>query len=285
MFSSQHRKFKHIYGPVSSWRLGRSLGIDLLSEAKKACTFDCVYCQLGPHEKTTKKRKIYVPTEKILAEIRRLPAGVKIDYITCSGKGEPTLAANLGEVIKGIRRIRKEKIAVITNSSLMNDRSVIKDLLLADTVIAKIDASSHKSFAKINKPAKHLRFETVYNAIKKFRRHYKDSLALQIMFFFANKADYKQIADAAFGIMPDEIEINTPTRRSPAKPLTKDEIHKITAYFRYLGRKTGRKAKVISLYEARRKKTEAIDKEATITRRGTERLISCTKNDCNGPKD
>ncbi len=268
MFSSQPRKFKHIYGPVSSWRLGRSLGIDLLSQAKKTCTFDCVYCQLGPHEKTTKKRKIYVPTEKILAEIKHLPAGVKIDYITCSGKGEPTLAANLGEVIKGIRRIRKEKIAVITNSSLMNDRSVIKDLLPADMVIAKIDASSHKSFAKINKPAKHLRFEAVYDAIKKFRKHYKGSLAVQIMFFSANKADYKEIAEAAFGILPDEIEINTPTRRSPAKPLTKSEILKIAAYFKKLGQETGSKAKIISLYEVKRRTTEAIDKEATIKRRG-----------------
>lgn len=276
MFSSQHRKFKHIYGPVSSWRLGRSLGIDLLSEAKKVCTFDCVYCQLGPCEKTTTKRKIYVPTKNILAEIKRLPPGVKIDYITCSGKGEPTLAANLGEVIKGIRRIRKEKIAVITNSSLMNDRSVVKDLLPADMVIAKIDASSYKSFVKINKPAKHLGFKVVYNAIKKFRKHYKGRLALQIMFFSANKADFKEIAGAAYQIAPDEIEINTPTRRSPAKPLTKNEIDRITAYFRELGRRVASKAKtclaarprVISLYEAKRKTTEVIDREATINRRG-----------------
>lgn len=275
MFSSQPEKFEHIYGPVSSWRLGRSLGIDLLSGAKKACTFDCIYCQLGPRTNMTKKRKIYVSTEKILAEIKRLSAGVKIDYITCSGRGEPTLAANLGEVIRGIRRIRKEKIAVITNSSLMNDRSVINDLLSADMVIAKMDASSSRLFVKVNRPAKHLKFEAVYGAIKKFRKHYKGRLALQIMFFFVNKADYKQIADAAFGIMPDEIEINTPARRPPygkaEEPLAKNEINKITAYFRELGRRAGSKAKIISLYEAKRKTTEAMNEEATIRRRGTAR--------------
>ncbi|MDP3789952.1 MAG: radical SAM protein [Candidatus Omnitrophota bacterium] len=271
MFSLQPRKFKHIYGPVSSWRLGRSLGVDLLSQAKKVCTFDCVYCQLGPNPKTVIKRGIFVPTEKILAEIKRLPDSVKIDHITFSGKGEPTLAANLASVIKGIRRIRKEKIAVITNSSLMNDRSVIRALSLADMVVAKVDASSHRCFAKVNKPVKRLKFEAVYGAIKKFRKHYKGRLAVQIMFFSANKADYREIADAAFGIVPDEIEINTPTRRSPVKPLTRNEVSRITAYFKEAGRKANSKAKVISLYEAKRKKTEAIDKEATIRRRGEKR--------------
>lgn len=268
MSLSRSKKFKYIYGPVASWRLGRSLGIDLLSTSEKACTFDCAYCQLGPGTKTSKRRKIFVPTEKILAEIKDLPAGVEIDYITFSGKGEPTLAANLGAAIKCIRRIRKEKIAVITNSSLMNDRSAVKDLSLADAVIAKIDAFSHRSFIRVNRPGGHLKFEEVYNAVRRFRRHYKGRLAVQIMFFSANKADFKKIAEAAYGISPDEIEINTPLRHSPVKPLSRYEINKITAYFRDLGRKTGSRAKVISLYEAKRKTTEAIDKDATLKRRG-----------------
>lgn len=37
----------YIYGPVSSWRLGKSLGVDVISSDKKICNFDCVYCQLG----------------------------------------------------------------------------------------------------------------------------------------------------------------------------------------------------------------------------------------------
>ncbi len=33
---------KHVYGPVPSRRLGRSLGVDLVPF--KTCTYDCIYC-------------------------------------------------------------------------------------------------------------------------------------------------------------------------------------------------------------------------------------------------
>lgn len=268
MSLSHHRKFKYIYGPVSSWRLGRSLGVDLLAQNKKVCTFNCVYCQIGANPKMTAEIKPYVPAGELLDEIKNLPRSLYIDYITFSGKGEPMLASNLGELIRGVRRIRREKIAVITNSSLMNDSAVRRDLSLADVVVAKIDAFSQKSFEKINKPIAGLKFKEVYNGIKAFRKHYKGKLAIQIMFFDANKDDFKKIAKLAYGIRPDEVEINTPTRHSPIKPLSKSEIAGITEYFRVFGKKIGSKARVISLYESRRKNVTAINKEATIRRRG-----------------
>jgi wyosine [tRNA(Phe)-imidazoG37] synthetase (radical SAM superfamily) len=36
----------YVFGPVYSRRLGRSLGVDLVPF--KTCSYDCVYCQLGP---------------------------------------------------------------------------------------------------------------------------------------------------------------------------------------------------------------------------------------------
>ncbi len=159
MFLSQRKNFKYIYGPVSSWRLGRSLGVDLLSRDKKICALDCIYCQIGPNPGTTSVRKIYTPTKAVLKEIENLPKGVVMDYITFSGKGEPTLAKNLGEVINGVRHIRKEKIAVITDSSLLKNKAVRKDLSFADVVIAKIDASSQKLFEKINRPVAGLKIK------------------------------------------------------------------------------------------------------------------------------
>ena len=36
-----------IFGPVHSRRLGVSLGINLLPEDGKVCTFDCIYCECG----------------------------------------------------------------------------------------------------------------------------------------------------------------------------------------------------------------------------------------------
>ncbi len=88
------KDFKYIYGPISSWRLGRSLGIDPLSQKEKICTFDCIYCQLGRTKKYTKQRKIFSPERKLMKEINSLPE-IDIDYITFPGRGEPTLAKNI----------------------------------------------------------------------------------------------------------------------------------------------------------------------------------------------
>ncbi len=85
-------KYKYIYGPVFSWRLGRSLGIDPISKEKKICTFDCLYCQLGKTDRLTNIRSMFVPTVEIIKEIRKIPP-LKIDYLTFSGRGEPTLAS------------------------------------------------------------------------------------------------------------------------------------------------------------------------------------------------
>lgn len=126
---------------MASWRLGSSLGIDPLSKGEKVCTFDCVYCQIGKTKLLTDKRETFVTVRDIVEELDSLPP-IEIDYITFSGTGEPTLAENLGQMMKAIKKIRNEKIAVLTNSSLMHREDVQKDLFTADLVVAKLDASS-----------------------------------------------------------------------------------------------------------------------------------------------
>jgi len=56
MDSKSTRKIEHIFGPVPSRRLGRSLGIDLIPS--KTCTYDCLYCQVGRTTRKTIERKI-----------------------------------------------------------------------------------------------------------------------------------------------------------------------------------------------------------------------------------
>lgn len=262
------KKFKYLYGPVSSWRLGSSLGVDLISTDKKICSFDCAYCQLGDTLIKTKERKVYIPTEKIIEEIKTLPPGLHIDYITFSGVGEPTLAANLGEAIKEIRAVRKEKIAVITNSSLMWDKSVGEDLALADFVMAKLDAANRESFEKINKPVAGIKFEDAYNGIKTFKKEHNVKLAIQIMFFETNKEESKELARLAFDVNPDEIQVNTPLRPSAVTPLSKKEIAGIRDYFEKFGKKINSKSKIISVYDAEHKKVESLSPEDTLKRRG-----------------
>lgn len=252
------KKFKYIYGPVASWRLGRSLGVDPISGGIRVCTFNCIYCQLGKKGIYSTKRKVFVPTEKIISEIKKLPK-VDIDYITFSGLGEPTLAKNLGEIIREIRKIRKEKIAVLTNSSLLNRKDVQRDLSMADFVLAKIDAGSGNLFNRINRPAKGIGFSKILHGIKQFRKNFKGKFALQIMFIRDNKQYAKQIAKLAKEINPDQIQICTPIRHSAEKPLNEPELLAITKYFKGLN--------YISACETEIKKTKPIDKEATAQRR------------------
>jgi len=253
------RDLKYIYGPVPSWRLGSSLGIDPISSEDKICSFDCIYCQLGKTSKFTKERRFYVQVDDIIEEINSLPQ-VKIDYITFSGRGEPTLAKNLGDMIKAIKTLRNEKIAVITNSSLIYEEEVRKDLSLADFVIAKLEAYSQESLQTINRPIDNITFQRILDGIKQFKSEYKGKLALQIMFIGENKNDAKELAQLAREIKPDEVQINTPLRPCGVNPLSKEEIDTIKGYFQDMN--------YISVYESRKKEVEPISEEETLRRRG-----------------
>lgn len=263
------KKYKYVYGPVSSWRLGRSLGIDLVYTGRgKVCSFDCVYCQAGKTRILTDRRNVFIPTDKVTEEINSLPR-LKIDCITFSGAGEPTLAKNLGDTIKKIRKTRKTaktKIAVLTNASLIYKKDVQNDLSLADFVIVKLDAHREELFSKIDRPIKKIKFERIIKGLKVFRARYKGKLALQIMFTGENKNFAKHIARLARKFKPDEIQINTPlrpcsVRHSPrttpvsngacgVRPLSKRELGKIEKIFSA----TGKCPHIVNVYKAVRKK-------------------------------
>ena len=87
--------WQHLYGPVPSRRLGRSLGVDLVPY--KTCSFDCIYCQLGRTTNKTVERQPYVDPAAILDELGQwLEQDGQADYITFSGLGEPTLNSVAG---------------------------------------------------------------------------------------------------------------------------------------------------------------------------------------------
>jgi len=252
--------FKYIYGPVPSWRLGSSLGVDLLSQEGKICSFDCIYCQLGKTHIYSRERKIYIPEDLIKKEIDLLPEDMDIDYITFSGRGEPTLALNLGKTIKIVKNTRKEKIAVITNSTLLHNKDVQEELFDADFVIAKLDADSEDIFLKINKPVRGITLDSVILGLKDFKKRFKGKLAIQIMFIRENTDYAQRIAKLAREINPDEVQINTPTRPCGAEALNIDSLLKIKEYFSGLN--------TISVYETRKKDVKPISHENTIKRRG-----------------
>jgi len=256
--------YRYIYGPVSSWRLGRSLGVDPISAKEKICTFDCVYCQLGRTKMFSSERREFVRIKDVIHEIQTLPLP-SIDYITFSGAGEPTLAKNLGSMIKAVKKIKKEKVAVITNASLMDRRDVQQDLSLADFVLAKLDADSEESFQTINRPMPGMSFRTVVAAVKGFRSFYKGRLALQIMFTSLNEKCAKQIALLARDIHPDEIEINTPLRPCGAESLSETILNGIEHEFRDI---CGGNISIVNVYSTEKKKVVPISGPDTLRRRG-----------------
>ncbi len=255
-----HQKtFQYIYGPVYSWRLGMSLGVDPISCPQKICNFNCLYCQLGETCLFQSERKSFISAQAIVDEIKTISL-TDIDYITFSGCGEPTLAKNLGTLIRAIKRVRPEKIAVITNSSLIHLRDVQDDLAKADFVLAKLDAFSQESFAAINKGVDTVLFGELVKGLCAFRKKFSGKLALQIMFMQENIMHAKDIAEIAKKIDPDEVQINTPLRPCAIKPLTKKQMDVIKRAFLDF--------KTVSVYDVIVKPFDPLDEEKTVARHG-----------------
>ncbi len=259
---------KTVYGPVPSWRLGKSLGIDPV--CKKTCSFDCVYCQIGKKTYKTSKRKKFVEDKKVEEELKQALQKTKPNTITFSGMSEPTLALNLAEIVKSVKKNSKQPIAILTNSSLFYSKQVRKDLQAFDIVCAKFDACNEELFQKINNPIKGINFKKVLIGIKKFRKEFTGKLALQMMFIAQNKNKAREMALLAKEIKPDEIQINTPLRKCSVKPLSKKEIDLIKKEFKGLN--------AISVYDVKKPEVKALDLKETQQRRPSEINKKTEKN-------
>jgi len=218
--------FTSVYGPVQSWRFGRSLGIDPIGSTS-TCSFDCVYCQLGEIQHQSCSRQVFIPTQKIRQDLRSFSLW-EVNTITLSGSGEPTLAQNLGEILATVKQITSTPIGVLTNGSLLSDRTVCEELVLADWVAVKVDAISDDAFRRINRPMTPLNIEDTWAGLLQFRQIYSGYLAIQTMLLTdwsdRDQAEYIRRMQA---LLPDEIQLNTPTR---PRPLT----HQLAARGNYL---------------------------------------------------
>jgi wyosine [tRNA(Phe)-imidazoG37] synthetase (radical SAM superfamily) len=248
-----------VYGPVPSWRLGRSLGIDLLCTKGKTCSFDCVYCQLGRTVNPLTERKQFVSLSELTADLERV-RGTPADYATFSGVGEPTLASNLGEAIKLAKSVLRLPVAVLTNSSLMTRKDVRRELSLADVVVAKVDAPNEELFRQINRPIVKCTLDEIIQGIKLFKGGYQRKLALQMMFIKANRGYASEMARIAEQLSPDEVQINTPLRPCAIQPLTPEDISAIQREF-------FRAKRVVTVYEASRPEVVPLNLKETLQRR------------------
>ncbi|MEM3019282.1 MAG: radical SAM protein [Candidatus Bathyarchaeia archaeon] len=250
-----------VYGPVLSWRLGRSLGIDPLLQPK-TCTFDCLYCQLGrTYRKVSEPIEGLPLTRDVLKDLRRslkLLDLDSVDYVTFSGSGEPSLNPELGDMIEAVKGILDKPIAVLTNSSLLHKEAVRRSLGKADLVVAKLDAPSQELLEAINRPIAGILLEKIVEGIESLRAEMMGRLAIQIMFFeckggiLSNTSlkDVEALILLTERISPEEVQLNTPTR-PPSEgyvlALEPNRMEAIAEAFRRALSKT----RVVSRYEER----------------------------------
>jgi wyosine [tRNA(Phe)-imidazoG37] synthetase (radical SAM superfamily) len=252
----------HIYGPVPSRRLGYSLGIDILPF--KTCSLDCIYCQLGRTDGKTVRRKKYFEVNTILAQIKDVIAsGQRIDYITFSGSGEPTLNVLIGKLIREIKKITSIPVAVLTNSTLLSRESMRKALSLADLVVPSLDSATQEIFERMNRPHPSLKIEHIIEGLKKFRQQFSGKLWLEILLVKGvndSPSHLEKLKKAACGINPDRIQLNTvvrPPAEKSALPLSPQELAKISQFF-------GAKAEVVADFAKTQHKPVSRDIKDTI---------------------
>ncbi len=252
----------HIFGPVPSRRLGYSLGVDILP--LKTCNLNCVYCELGRTNRETNRRKAWVGADVILPEIERaLKNTGRIDFITFSGSGEPTLNTELGTMIRAIKKMTPIPVAVITNGTLLWLPEVRNDVAEADLVLPSLDAASRVAFKKINRPHGTLELEKIIDGLVAFRHEYNGPIWLEILLargFNDNPEEIDALVQAVRRIQPDKVQLNTvvrPPAEADIKPLSHAELVA-------LQRKFGDRAEVIAHFEAGRQMNQSQDVEAEV---------------------
>lgn len=225
-------KYKYIYGPIPSRRLGFSLGVDIIPF--KNCSFNCIYCQVGKTTNVTITRQSYTPIDDILNEVRDiLQQNVELDFITLSGAGEPTLHSQLGILLNKIRKLTSKPIAVLTNASLIHQHDVQIDLQTASVVAPTLCTTSQSLFRKINRSHPAVTIDLIINGLIKFREHYAGNIWLELMFvkgFNDSEEEVTNLKGVIDKIRPDRIHINTvvrPPSEKYASPLSSQELENI----------------------------------------------------------
>jgi wyosine [tRNA(Phe)-imidazoG37] synthetase (radical SAM superfamily) len=207
---------KYVFGPVPSRRLGQSLGIDTIP--LKTCNWNCVYCQLGRTRPVTNRRKEYFPAEEIIVEVEQSldshdPG--EIDWVTFVGSGEPTLHANIGWLIREVKKITELPVAVITNGSLLYLPEVRLELIAANAVLPSLDAGTAKLYRHINRPHPGITYERFLEGLVDFQRRYWGKLWIEVMLvrdLNDTEEALRALAEVLEYIEPDEVHINFPTR-------------------------------------------------------------------------
>ncbi len=243
-----------IYGPIHSRRLGMSLGINLMPNDGKICSFDCLYCEAGfnaqgpgkdgvPSRETVKRQ-----LRRKLTEMKE--AGQTLDVITFSGNGEPTLHPEFKKVVEDVLRLRTEffpeaKVSVLSNSTMAGKSSVAEALLKVDNNILKLDSAMPHTFIAINRPTSpNCLPEGVIADLKRFNGQCVVQTIMLRGEFNGQRIDnttddeLDALLSAYLQIKPREVMLYSIDRKTPAEDLekvSKEELERIAQRFRDAG--------------------------------------------------
>ncbi|MBN1508803.1 MAG: radical SAM protein [Sedimentisphaerales bacterium] len=214
MSSRGSKRHRHIYGPVPSRRLGLSLGVDIVP--RKVCTLDCIYCQLGRTTEKSTVRRDFVDIDAVVAEVEgRLEEGVRTDYITIGGSGEPTLNSRLGDLIDALHRVTTVPVAVLTNGTLFYREDVRAECARADVVIPSLDAGDATVFEAVNRPTHDISIEKLVSGLSAFRDEFSGQIWLEVFLVPGVNTSDDQIGKMkglVERIRPDRVQLNTAVR-------------------------------------------------------------------------
>ncbi len=225
--------YKHVFGPVPSRRLGVSLGVDLV--VSKSCNLNCIFCECGATKKIQLERQRFKDMNEILNEIQSVLKDIKPDYITFSGSGEPTLSLDLGNISKAIKEDLKYKgkICLITNSLLLADKTLMKELEYIDLIVPTLNTLNQDIFEKIVRPDYRTNVDEIRKGfINLNNSNYKGKIWIEI-FILENINDSKEnfIEIANFlnseNIRYDKIQLNTIDRVGAERDLKAISFDKI----------------------------------------------------------
>ena len=223
-----------IFGPINSRRFGMSLGIDL-SPSFKQCNFDCLYCELAPSA-TVEKQSETISVDAIIKELQK-HLDEKIDVITLTANGEPTLYPHLNALIEAINKVKNStETLILTNSASLVDAEVFHSLLKLDQVKLSLDAISSDVFKKIDRPHESIQVDEIVQRVKEFSRVYRGKLFIEILFVHElndTKEEVSKLNEVLLELDAERIDLGT-IDRPPAYPVmgvSYKELHDIALMF------------------------------------------------------
>ena len=226
--------YKHVFGPVPSRRLGISLGVDLV--VSKSCNLNCIFCECGATKKIQLERQRFKDMNEILEEISTVLKDIQPDYITFSGSGEPTLSLDLGNISKAIKEDLKYqgKICLITNSLLLADENLMKELEYIDLIVPTLNTLTQDIFEKIVRPDYRTSVEEIRKGfINLNKSNYKGKIWIEIFILENINDNDKNFVDIANflkseNIRYDKIQLNTIDRVGAERDLKAISFEKIS---------------------------------------------------------